>query len=111
MSELSKQIGERLRSLRLAAGLTQEHLAERADLHTTYIGQLERGEKNATVESICKLAAALQAPPAQIFAHLPLPQSPPSPAEEIYQLVQECSPREQKALLALLRQIIEYRRM
>ena len=45
MSELSKQIGERLRSLHLTAGLTQEHLAERADLHTTYIGQLERGEK------------------------------------------------------------------
>lgn len=111
MSELSKQIGERLRSLRLNAGLTQERLAERADLHTTYIGQLERGEKNATIESICKLAKALQIAPAQIFAHLPEPESPPSPAEEIFQLVQECSPREQKALLAILRQLIEYRQL
>lgn len=110
MSELSKQIGERLRALRLAAGLTQERLAEQADLHTTYIGQLERGEKNATMESICKLAKALQVPPAQIFAHL-TPETPPSPAEEIYQLVQERPPREQKALLELLRQIIEYRRL
>ncbi len=111
MSELSKQIGERLRSLRLTAGLTQEHLAERADLHTTYIGQLERGEKNATVETICKLAKALKVAPSQIFAHLPLPDSPPSPAEEIFQLVQECPPREQKALLAILRQLIEYRQL
>ena len=56
MSQLTSQIGERLRSLRLSAGLTQEGLAERADLHTTYIGQLERGEKNATIETVCKLA-------------------------------------------------------
>jgi len=111
MSTLSKQIGERLRALRINAGLTQERLAERADLHTTYIGQLERGEKNATIESICKLARALQVAPAQIFAHLPGGAGSPSPAEEIYQLVQECTPREQKALLELLRQLIAYKRL
>lgn len=111
MSQLTSQIGERLRSLRLSAGLTQEGLAERADLHTTYIGQLERGEKNATIETVCKLADALNVPAARLFAHLPGPAGQPSPAEEIYQLVQECPPREQQALLVLLRQLLQYKRL
>lgn len=111
MSQLSKQIGERLRSLRIAAGLTQERLAEQADMHPTYIGQLERGEKNATIESICKLANALDVPAAQLFAHLPNPASQPGPAEEIYQLVQECPPREQQALLVMLRQLLQFKRL
>lgn len=111
MSQLTKQIGERLRSLRVSAGLTQERLAERADMHPTYIGQLERGEKNATIESFCKLANALNVPPAQLFAHLPSQNSQPSPAEEIYQLVQECPPREQQALLVLLRQLLQYKQL
>ena len=111
MSELSKQIGERLRALRLAAGLTQEQLAERADKHTTYIGQLERGEKNATIESLCKLARALEVPAAQLLAHLPGPNAQPSPAEEIYQLVQERPAREQQALLELLRQVLQFKQL
>ena len=74
-------------------------------------GQLERGEKNATIETVCKLADALNVPAAQLFAHLPGPAGQPSPAEEIYQLVQECPPREQQALLVLLRQLLQYKRL
>ena len=42
---ISKVLGERLRSYRNQKGWSQEKLAERAGLHPTYIGQLERGEK------------------------------------------------------------------
>lgn len=45
MSERIKIFGEHLRCLRIQAGLSQEVLAERAGIHTTYVGQLERGEK------------------------------------------------------------------
>lgn len=45
MSYICENIGERLRRKRLDVGYTQEHLAELADLHPTYIGQVERGEK------------------------------------------------------------------
>ena len=42
---IARELGERLRAYRTQRGWSQEEMAERADLHTTYIGQLERGEK------------------------------------------------------------------
>ena len=58
ISELSKIIGIRIRNYRTQQNLSQEKLAELSGCHPTYIGQIERGEKNATVESIAKIAAA-----------------------------------------------------
>jgi len=54
---IAKIIGERLRAYRIQKGWSQEILAEKAELHHTYIGQLERGEKNATIESIYKVTS------------------------------------------------------
>ena len=55
MSEIAKFIGQRIRNYRTQRGLSQEKLAELSGCHPTYIGQVERGEKNATLESIEKL--------------------------------------------------------
>ncbi len=52
--------GASVRSLRFQLGLTQEALAERADLHRTYIAGIERGARNVTLKSIDKLARALE---------------------------------------------------
>lgn len=52
--------GARLRALREQAGLTQEELAHAAGLHWTYVGQVERGERNLTYRSILRLARGLQ---------------------------------------------------
>lgn len=57
--ELSKKFGERVRTLRNALGLSQEKLAEKAGVHRTYIGMIERGEKNITLSNIEKIASAL----------------------------------------------------
>ena len=51
MSEIAKSIGQRIRNYRTKQGLSQEKLAELSGCHPTYIGQLERGEKNATLRS------------------------------------------------------------
>lgn len=67
MSDLSKVIGQRLRSYRLQAGLSQEQVADLARCHPTYIGQVERGEKNATLESIEKISNALNVPLSTLF--------------------------------------------
>ena len=50
MSEIAKFIGQRIRNYRTQQNLSQEKLAEMAGCHPTYIGQLERGEKNAEQE-------------------------------------------------------------
>ncbi len=70
MSEISKQVGQRIRNLRIQNNLSQEKLAELAGCHPTYIGQLERGEKNATLESIERVAAALNIPLSRLFEKL-----------------------------------------
>lgn len=52
-------LGARLLVLRKAAGLTQEALAHAAGLHWTYVGQIERGERNPTYKNLLKLAKGL----------------------------------------------------
>jgi transcriptional regulator with XRE-family HTH domain len=52
--------GERVRELRKAKRFSQEELSFRADLHRTYIGMIERAEKNITLLNISKIAAALE---------------------------------------------------
>lgn len=59
MSDIAKIIGQRIRNYRIQKGLSQEKLAELSGCHSTYIGQLERGEKNATLESIERITSAL----------------------------------------------------
>ena len=51
--------GERVRQIRKEKGLSQEELSFRADLHRTYIGMIERAEKNITLTNIEKIAKAL----------------------------------------------------
>ena len=70
MSNIIKILGKRIRSYRTARGLSQEKLAELAGCHPTYIGQVERGEKNATIESIEKIATALAVSLSTLFEKL-----------------------------------------
>lgn len=53
------KLGIQIRERRLNLNLSQEELAFRADVHRTYVGMLERGEKNATVLSLYKICKAL----------------------------------------------------
>ena len=67
MSELSRLVGSRIRGFRKMQRLSQGELAEKCGLHPTYIGQLERGEKNATLESIQSICRGLQITMDQLF--------------------------------------------
>ena len=61
------ELGDRVRQLRLAGGLTQEALADAADLHWSYVGQIERGERNLTYKNVLKLARGLQVHPNRLL--------------------------------------------
>ncbi len=50
--KLLKQFGKRIRELRLGLGLSQEHLAELTGFHRTYIGMVERGERNISLSNV-----------------------------------------------------------
>ena len=61
------KFGRRVRELRTKAGLSQEALAELAGLHRTYIGGIERGERNVGLLNLVRLARALRVRPASLL--------------------------------------------
>lgn len=58
-SEINIKIGNKIREIRQSKGLSQEQLAEIAEVHRTYVGMIERAEKNITLVSLEKIAKAL----------------------------------------------------
>jgi len=61
--EIKKAFGENVRRLRKIKGLSQEGLADSCQLDRTYIGGVERGERNISLVNIHKIALALDVPP------------------------------------------------
>lgn len=67
MKKIVKIFGENLRFYRNEAGLSQEELAELAGIHRTYVGSVERGERNISLKNIEKLASALKIEPYKLL--------------------------------------------
>ena len=65
-----QKFGKRLKSLRLEKNLTQLELAEILDMSPNFIGMIERGERNTTVENVFKIARALGIKPSVLFQEL-----------------------------------------
>jgi len=65
---IQKQFGDRVRDLRLAKGLSQEELAFRAGIHRTYLGGIERGERNPALKNISAIAEALHVALPELFS-------------------------------------------
>jgi transcriptional regulator with XRE-family HTH domain len=65
--DLQRRLGRNLRSLRRAKGLSQEAFADTLDIHRTYMGGLERGERNVTLKTVERIAAALGVDPADLL--------------------------------------------
>lgn len=67
MSDIRAKFGKNLRQLREKQDLTQEELADRAGMHWTYIGQIERGVRNPSLVNLYKLAKALKVSSGQLL--------------------------------------------
>jgi transcriptional regulator with XRE-family HTH domain len=78
MDDIRIRFGARIRHLRNDRGWSQEELADRAALHRTYIGSVERGEQNISLVNIERLAATLGVSLAQLFARFRDKPRPPS---------------------------------
>lgn len=61
------EFGNRVRAIRESQGLSQEELADRAGLHRTYIGMIERAEKNLTLLNVYKIAKGLHVELVEMF--------------------------------------------
>lgn len=70
MTRFAIDFGKVLRRARLAVGLSQEELAERAELDRTYPSLLERGLRQPSLRVFLKLSRALDSPPEQLLAEL-----------------------------------------
>lgn len=104
MEDIAKIVGERIRGFRKAQGLSQEELAHHASLHNTYIGQLERGEKNATIESLYKITNALGITLEELFHNTQINSKTLSlEVTKIADLLENRSNKEQKIILEILK--------
>jgi transcriptional regulator with XRE-family HTH domain len=70
MANINNKFGNRVRELRLASGLSQEQFSYKADLHRTYIGMIERAEKNISLVNIEKIAKAFNISIQELFDNL-----------------------------------------
>ncbi|MNE73316.1 HTH-type transcriptional regulator SinR [compost metagenome] len=68
--DILKLVGARIRTLRKKRGLSQESLGEKGGFHFSYIGQIERGEKNVSLINLAKIANALEVNVAQLFSYV-----------------------------------------
>ncbi len=109
MDEIILIVGKRIRNYRLQLGLSQEQLAEKAGCHASYIGQIERGEKNATLESIHKIAVALHVSLSSLFEKLDDADASTSYPSRCYELIAAKKASEQACLYHILSEIERYK--
>lgn len=67
IERFKRMFGQRVRQLRKQRGYSQEGFADECDLHRTYVGGIERGERNVSLENIYKISQALKIHVSELF--------------------------------------------
>jgi transcriptional regulator with XRE-family HTH domain len=67
MDSRQQQFGDGVRQLRLEKGWSQEKLAHESGLDRSYLGSVERGERNVSLVNICRIAAAIEVSPSRLM--------------------------------------------
>jgi transcriptional regulator with XRE-family HTH domain len=108
MSELLKIIGQRIRFIRKEKDMSQEKLAELADLHTNYVGAIERAEaEKLTVQSLVKVTSALGISIEQLFRYTDN-KGEKDDLQIIMDILSEKSAKDRTLALALIRSVFEW---
>lgn len=101
-------VAHRLSQRRKALGLTQEQVANKANVHPTYIGQVERGEKNITVRKLSEICNALDYGLDELFEKMPSSkEGKTSIPYQCFLLISDQTEDEQKDLMQILKNIVE----
>ncbi len=105
MDNIKVLFGKRIRGIRISKKISQEKMAELCGLHPTYIGQLERGEKSPTLESIYKIASGLNLPPQALFENIEYKKD--DYASKIYNEVLSLPETKKKKIYNIITEIID----
>ncbi|MEF2243427.1 MULTISPECIES: helix-turn-helix domain-containing protein [unclassified Paenibacillus] len=112
MSNIVRQIGDNIRNIRKSKGLSQEQLALRAEINASYMGQVERGEKNPTIDVLGKIAIALNTPLEKIVSlqtSSPKEEHDSDYAEKISHQLNGLSLKEQEVIYKLVKQMVQFK--
>ena len=71
MNNIRKILATNIKTYRIRQNMSQEDLAFQCDLHRTYISDVERCNRNISIDNIAKIAAALEVPPADLLKEKP----------------------------------------
>ena len=111
MSEIAKQLGQRIRELRNERHMSQEELSFKAGISPAHLGQIERALKNPTIDTVSKIAAALGVPVSTLFTEdsvcVPLQNTT---IEKINAQLLSMNEDEQKDVLRIIRIFRGYQR-
>ncbi len=109
MSRIAADFGERVRFFREQQGISQEKLAERSGLHPTYIGQVERGEKNCTLESAEKISNGLNIPIEKLIGKITSLDNDEDIPQRIYDKILKLSYKDQQSISTIINDILDYK--
>lgn len=104
MHDTMKQIGKRLRALRKSHKYTQEQIAEKAGINSTYYGRVERGEANISLELLIPLASCLGVTLSELLDIAP-EKSKEQMLSEMLQLLKQASENEVKLVYRFARDL------
>ena len=105
LGNLFMLVGGNIRQLRKKRQFTLEVLAEKSDLHPKYLGGVERGEQNISIENLDKIAIALQVKPYELM----IPTAPEEMTDELIALIRVADTPTQNFLLDLLKRIPQWK--
>lgn len=102
MSELSKVLGDRIRIIRNEKGFSIEELAHSAEISTTHLGRVERGDRSPTIDMLGKIVKALGISFVELFNNFNLPNENDTILATLINRLNSLNNKEQKELLIIL---------
>jgi len=112
MENIYKLLGQKIREERKKLSLTQEELAEKAGITANFLGHIERGTKKARLDTIEKLASALEIPIGTLFSKVKyVPKKEDLLLKKLVSAVRDKEPADKKLLLKLAKLVLKKRKI